>query len=91
MNTSTQHVPSFNVDGIFYNWPSKTGNGDKYMHGHNIPVSPVVIRAATELEACPDLREPRFSSCTSPLVLYVRCDACGVLLLMVLPQLKRKP
>ncbi|MEW5316176.1 MAG: hypothetical protein WDW38_007562 [Sanguina aurantia] len=72
VNTSTQHVPSFNVDGIFYNWPSKTGNGDKYMHGHNIPVSPVVIRAATELEACPDLREPRFSSCTSPLVLYVR-------------------
>lgn len=76
-DTSTAELPGFSVAGIVYNWPSKHGNGDKYVRGIRIPFSPVVIRAATGVEACPDLRAPSFSNCTKPLILYTRCDSWG--------------
>ena len=48
------------------------GNGDKFRLGDNLPLPPVVIRPNSSEEASPDLRNPQFSACTKPLVLYTR-------------------
>ncbi|GLC64014.1 hypothetical protein PLESTF_000109200 [Pleodorina starrii] len=70
--SSIRKVPTFDVRDIVYNWPNPWGNGDKFERGRGLHVPPVSIRARTSQEASPDLREPVFSTCTLPIILWQR-------------------
>ena len=68
---SSQRPPKFDVSEMWFNWPNPTGNGDKFITGHNLHYPPVVIRANTSEEASSDLLHPTFS-CQVPLVIWNR-------------------
>ncbi|GFR47602.1 hypothetical protein Agub_g9337 [Astrephomene gubernaculifera] len=69
---SRKKLPAFSVKDVVYNWPNPWGNGDKFERGRDLHVAPVVLRVNTSEEASPDLRQPAFSRCTSPVVLWQR-------------------
>eukprot|EP00798_Chlamydomonas_sp_ICE-L_P023260 gene23260-30488_t len=71
---SLEKPPTFDVTDMYFNWPSHLGNGDKFHRGHNLPCSPVNIRANTSEEVCEGMRgtPPDFEQCIAPVVLWSR-------------------
>ena len=60
-HTFAMHEHTFAIHEPLWNHPLPfnlvaPGNGDKYKSGEHIHYPPVVIRANTSEEACPDLR-----------------------------------
>ncbi len=67
--TSPVRPPVFNITDILWNTPSVLGIGDKWYTGKN-RYPQLHIRPWHHMEESDDIREPRFSKCTVP-VLFV--------------------
>lgn len=69
-NTSSLPLPRLDVSLLRDVWAGASGvNADVYAHANGF-FTRLEFRAAGAYEGAPDLREPRFSSCSVPLVMW---------------------
>ncbi|GIL80178.1 hypothetical protein Vretimale_12976 [Volvox reticuliferus] len=68
--TSMGTLPTLNVTDIMYNIPSKYGIGDRYRKGSALRFPPLYVRPSNDMEEEEELRNPTFSKCTLPILLY---------------------
>ncbi|PRW56188.1 raffinose synthase [Chlorella sorokiniana] len=69
-NLSARPIPQLNIAALTYVWSGQQGvNGDVSNYASQL-YAPLAYRPASTLEASPDLRQPHFSNCSVPLVMW---------------------
>lgn len=69
-------IPRLNITHLVYNWAGLEGNNDRLRRSLS-SYEPLAYRFGSgALEASPDLRQPLFSNCTVPVVMWTNVGRC---------------
>ena len=69
-NASAVPPPALDISVLTYVYAPRDGSNGDVLKGASLAYAPLAVRPASALEGAPDLRQPAFSNCTVPLVMW---------------------